>query len=43
LSEPYENIRETIKGKLFFSIGPGVDPGIIEVLEELYPEKSIYE
>jgi hypothetical protein len=43
LNEPYENVREAIQGKLFFSIGPGVDPNIIEVLEELYPEKSIYE
>lgn len=40
-SEPYtKDILYQIKDKLFFSIGPGVDDTIVEILEELYPEKS---
>lgn len=40
LTEPYERVE--IKSP-FFSIGPGLDPTIIEMLEGMYPNKSTYE
>lgn len=43
-SEPYTlDIKDQIKDKLFFSIGPGVDDTIAGILEELFPTKSKWE
>lgn len=46
IKQPYskEEILRRIKGKLFFNTNPqGINPVMIEILEQLYPEKSNFE
>lgn len=41
---PYEKIKEKIEGKPFFSTSPfSMNKGMIDVLHELYPQKSNWE